>query len=281
MTIGLGTRIAFAAKVAAVAVALTATAAPQALSQTSRLDEVLKRDKLIVSTLTTNPPFAYTDEKGALVGFDIDMSRLIAKGLLGDENKVEFVSVTSEGRWPAVLSGKVDFGVGGTTVYPDRAVRVAFSYPYIDSGISIMVRKDAGIDSLEALNNEKFTVANLSNPQMAERQKRILPKSKSMTFDTPSAMFLAIKSGQAQAMQMDTPTLDWYAANNGELKVLPEPLAGVQNNAIYMKPGDFTFWLYLSTVVQELRTGSRYNEYAALHKKWFGKNPPPQKFYIK
>lgn len=275
---GIGKIVGSAVKVAAVAYAFAATAA---WAQTSRLDEIIKRDKLLVSTLTTNPPFAYTNDAGVLVGFDVDMTKLIAKGLLGDENKVEFISVTSEGRWPAVLSGKADFGVGGTTVYPDRAVRVAFSYPYIDSGISIMVRKDAGIDSLEALNNSKFTVANLSNPQMAERQKRILPNTKALTFDTPSAMFLAIKSGQAQAMQMDTPTLDWYAANNNDLKVLPEPLAGVQNNAIYMKPGDFTLWLYVSTVVQELRTGSRYNEYAEIHKKWFGKNPPPQKFYVR
>jgi polar amino acid transport system substrate-binding protein len=54
----------------------------------------------------------------------------------------------------------------------------------------------------------------------------------------------------------------------------------VQNNAIFMKPGDFTWWLALNTIVNELRWGSRYEEYAALFEKWFGAKPPPQRFYL-
>jgi polar amino acid transport system substrate-binding protein len=107
-----------------------------------------------------------------------------------------------------------------------------------------------------------------------------MPKMKTLTFDTASAMFLAVKTGQAQAMQMDSPVVDWYAANNNDLMVLPELLGNVQNNAIFMKPGDHTLWLYLSTVVQELRTGSRYDEYSEIFRKWFGRNPPPQRFYM-
>ena len=73
--------------------------------------------------------------------------------------------------------------------------------------------------------------------------------------------------------------IDWYAANNGELKTLPENLGNTQGNAIFMKPGDFTLWLYLDTVVGELVAGSRYNDYTDVYKKWFGRNPPPQRFY--
>ena len=250
-----------------------------AQSATSRLDEIIKRDKLIVATFSTAPPFCYTDEGGKLVGFDIDIAHLIAKSLLGDANKVEFVAVTSEGRWPAVNSGRADIGIATTTVYPDRALHVAFTHPYIDSGISILVRQDAKIDSLAALNDAKFTLANLSNPQMADRAKRYVPKAKLLTFDTPSAEFAAVKSGQAQAMQMDTPVLNWYAANNKELKVLPESLGVIQGNAIFMKPGDFTLWLWMDTMVREMTQGSRYAEYSEIYHKWFGRNPPPERFY--
>jgi polar amino acid transport system substrate-binding protein len=250
-----------------------------AAAQGSRLDEIIKRDKLLVATFGTAPPFCFADEKGQLVGFDIDIAKLIAKYLLGDENKIEFITVTSEGRWPAVNSGRADFGIASTTVYPDRALRVAFTRPYIDSGISILVRKDATLDTVAALNDAKYTLANLSNPQMVDRQKRFLPNVKVLTFDTPSAMFLAVKSGQATAMQMDSPVINWYAANNSDLKTLPENLGNIQGNAIFMKPGDFTLWLWLDTVVQELTAGSRYNDYSDVYKKWFGQNPPAQRFY--
>lgn len=263
----------------AAVVGITVSIAGSAQAQSSRLDEIVKRDKLIVATFSTAPPFCYTDENGKLVGFDIDISRLIAKSLLGDENKVEFQTVTSEGRWPAVNSGRADIGLASTTVYPDRALRVAFSRPYIDSSISILVRQDANVNGLAELNNAKFALANLSNPQMADRAKRFLPNVKVLTFDTPSAMFAAVKSGQAQAMQMDTPVLNWYAANNKDLKVLPENLAAIQGNAIFMKPGDFALWLWMDTVVQEMTAGSRYNEYTEIYRKWFGRNPPPQRSY--
>ena len=115
---------------------------------------------------------------------------------------------------------------------------------------------------------------------MAERARRYLPNVRTVTFETPSAMFLAVKSGQAQAMQMDTPVLDWYAANHNELAVLPQFLGAVQNNAIFMRPGDFTWWRYLDTVVHEFRYGSRYDVYSDIFRKWFGRNPPPQRFYI-
>lgn len=268
------------AAVALAAVAGIAASYPGlAEAQSSRLEEIVKRDKLIVATFGTAPPFCFTDESGKLVGFDIDVARLIAKSLLGDENKIEFQTVTSEGRWPAVNSGRADIGLASTTVYPDRALRVAFTRPYIDSGISILVRQDAKVNSLAELNNAKFTLANLSNPQMADRAKRFLPNTKLLTFDTPSAMFAAVRSGQAQAMQMDTPVLNWYAANNKDMKVLPENLAAIQGNAIFMKPGDFTLWLWMDTMVQEMTAGSRYNEYTEIYRKWFGRNPPPQRFH--
>jgi polar amino acid transport system substrate-binding protein len=116
---------------------------------------------------------------------------------------------------------------------------------------------------------------------MADRAKRIFPKTKTLTFETPSALMLAVKTGQAQAMQMDTPVVDWYALNDKDFKVLPALLGNIQNNAIFMKPGDFTWWSYLDTVVKEMLTGSRYDEYTATFNKWFGRNPPPERFYMK
>lgn len=264
------------------AVALALGAVTQAGAQEkSRLDLVLERGKLIVVTMSTAPPFAFNDDKGQLVGFDIDIVRLLAQALFKDPNKVEFVIVTAEGRWPAIESGRADLGVGGTTVYPDRAVRVAFTRAFIDSGISVLVSKKAGIKSLNDLNQDKYAIANLNNPQMADRAKRFFPKTKVLTFDTPSAQFLAVRSGRAHALQIDTPTAEYFATQNkDEFDVLPGLLGASQNNAIYLKAGDFKWWLWLDTAVGELRTGSWYPQYSEVYHKWFGRNPPPQKFYL-
>src|SRR5260370_33084924 len=107
---------------AAVLVAtLMAISTAAGAEEKSRLDVVLERGKLIVVTLTTVPPFAFNDDKGQLVGFDIDIARLFAQALFKDPTKVEVVRVTAEGRWPAMRAGRVDIGVGGTSAVPDRA----------------------------------------------------------------------------------------------------------------------------------------------------------------
>ena len=266
---------------AALVAILVAAGSPAGAQEKSRLDIVLERGKLIVVTLTTVPPFAFNDDKGQLVGFDIDIARLVATALFKDPNKVEFVSVSAEGRWPAIESGRADMGVGGTTTYPDRAIRVAFTRPFIDSGISVLVSKKSGIKSLKDLDQDKYTIANLNNPQMGDRAKRFFPKTKILTFDTPAAQFLAVKSGRATALQIDTPSAEYWAAQNkDEMDVLPGLLGASQNNGIFMKPGDFKWWQWLDTAVAEMRTGSWYPQYSEIYHKWFGKNPPPQKFYL-
>lgn len=251
-------------------------------AQESQLDVVLKRDKLIVGTYSTSPPLAFVDDKGDLVGFEIDMAHQIAKDLLGDPNKVEFVVLQSDGRFPAALSGKIDFGLCSTTITGDRAVRIAFTRPYLDTGGSIIARRDAGIKTVQELNNSKFTYAILNVPPAIARAKQVLPSVTQLLLDSPSALFLAVKTGRATAFAIDKPIADYYEAENKDLVRLDTtgtPFAYVSQDAIFMRPGDFKWWLFLDTWVGELRYGSRYEFYVAWYQKWLKKDAPPQRFY--
>jgi polar amino acid transport system substrate-binding protein len=261
---------------------LALAAIAPARAQDSILDTVLKRDKIIVATYSTSPPLAYVDDSGNLVGFEIDMAHEIAKDLLGDPSKVEFVVVQSDGRFPAALSGKVDFGLCSTTIFPDRAVRIAFTRPYLDTGNSLIARKDAGIKSIQELNDPKYTYAILNVPPAIERAKQLLPNVKTLLLDSPSALFLAVKTGRATAFNIDKPIADYYQHENDDLMrldVTGTPFAYVQQDAIFMKPGDFKWWLFLDTWVGELRYGSRYNKYQEWYQKWLHKDAPPQRPY--
>jgi polar amino acid transport system substrate-binding protein len=243
---------------------------------------VLKRDKLIVGTYSTSPPLAYVDDSGNLVGLEIDMAHAIAKDLLGDPNKVEFVVLQSDGRFPAALSGKIDFGLCSTTITGDRAVRIAFTRPYLDTGGSIIARRDAGIKTVQELNNSKFTYAILNVPPAIARAKQVLPNVTQLLLDSPSALFLAVKTGRATAFAIDKPIADYYEAENQDLVRLDTtgtPFAYVSQDAIFLKPGDFKWWLFLDTWVGELRGGSRYDQYVEWYRKWLKKDPPPQRFY--
>ena len=199
-----------------------------ARAEDSRLDAILKRDKLIVAVTSTARPNGYIDDDGKLTGFEIEFARLIAKSILGSPDKVEFVTTTSDGRFPAVLSGRVDFGISTATIYPDRTVRLAWTRPYIDSTTFVVVRKGSPVKTLADLDNGDVTFASTNSAAMVDRAKRYAARAKPIFFDTDSAAFQALKSGRAVAVQSDSAMADFQVGQSGgELLKVPGQLGNL------------------------------------------------------
>lgn len=248
--------------------------------EASRLDEILSRGKLIVGVSSESPPFGFVDEKGELVGFDIDIARLIAKATFGDETKVEFVRQSAAQRWPNAQNGTVDFGAQTTSIYADRAQKVAFTRSYIDGGVVMIVRNDSPFQALADFNKPDVTIANLTTPTQEERAKRLFPEAQIATFDGIAAQFNAVKLGRASGAQLDGPVAAWYVKQNPDMRVVEERLTDVVNTGLFMKPGDFRLWQYLDLTVSEMTGGYLFADYSTIYEKWFGTKPLNTKWYL-
>lgn len=248
--------------------------------ETSRLDEILSRGKLIVGVSSESPPFGFVDENGELVGFDIDIARLIAKATFGDETKVEFVRQSAAQRWPNAQNGTVDFGAQTTSIYADRAQKVAFTRSYIDGGVVMIVRNDSPFQALADFNKSDVTIANLTTPTQEERAKRLFPEAQIATFDGIAAQFNAVKLGRASGAQLDGPVAAWYVKQNPDMRVVEERLTDVVNTGLFMKPGDFRLWQYLDLTVSEMTGGYLFADYSTIYEKWFGTKPLNTKWYL-
>ena len=253
---------------------------PLAFAGDSTLDTVLKRGKVIVGVSSEAPPFGFIDDKGELVGFDIDIARLIANKMFGEDGHIEFLKQGFAARWANANSGKIDFGIQITTVHSQRPTKVAFTRSYVDSGIVLVSKKGSGINKIADANKSNITVANLTVPAQEERAKRLFPKAKLTVFDSTSAQFNAVRTGRANAAQLDEPIARWYVSQHDDVQVTEDWITPPTNNAVFTKLGDFTWWLVLDTYVNELRNGSLYPQYAEIYKKWFGERPPHTKFWI-
>ncbi len=262
-----------------VAGALILIATALAPAKADKLQDILNRGYLIIGTSSTNPPFGYKDEKGELRGFDIDVSRLMAEALFDDPNKVKFELISLEARWSSLQTDKVDAIVMITTILPNRLKRVAFTPPYVDSGMAVLVRKDTNIKHLADFNNESVTIATLTVPEQIDLAKQYVSKAKIVSFEAVDQQFLALKSKRAQGMEVDLPLGMWYAAQDPDMYLLPELFNGYQNYAIAYKLGELTWKQFLDGFVTELTTGSNYFEYEKIYQKYFKRSPPPQRFY--
>jgi len=252
----------------------------QSMTDTSILNQAISRGKIRVATTTSSPPFAFIDAHGDLVGFDIDIARLIAKSMFNDPNAVEFVRTSFDARWTTVNTDRADLGVMITTIQPSRALHVAFTDAYVDSGNGCLVKRQSNIHSFADINHPNITVALLNVEPDHQRYKEYYPHAKPLYFTTQAEQYAAVLSNQASAACTDRPFLAWVVKQHpDQLRLLSGTTSGVFNNAIFLKQGDFTWWLFLNTLVNEMKHGSLYTDYDAIYEKWLGEHAPPERYY--
>ena len=165
----------------------------------SKLQEVLKRGKLVVGTGTTNPPWHFEDDSGNLTGMDIDMARLLAKGLFDDPTKVEFVRQAADARIPNLLTNKIDIVAQFMTITPGRARQVEFTTPYYREGVGLLVLKDSKYKNFADLKaaGANATIAWLQNVGVEDYTRMVLPDIKILQVDSVDATFQSMNAHRA------------------------------------------------------------------------------------
>lgn len=240
----------------------------------SKLDEVIKRGYVKVGVTNAAPPFGFRDEKGELVGFDVDMGKALAEALFEDPKKVEFVVEKEDARIPNLLANKVDVVIQFMSVTPQRATLVEFTDPYYESWLGLVVRADAPYKSPEDLAGKKISM--LQNVYAADLVHTAVPTAEVVEYDTNTAAVLALQSGRVDGNMNDLPCIYYMMkyTNPGQFKLLPGKYTP-QNFGMAVRPGDYRWLQFLNTFVQELTHGTMYDShYAPSYMKWFGVNPP-------
>lgn len=198
---------------------LAALPARQAAAQSapgSLLRTVLDRGRLIVGTGSTNAPWHFENDKGELVGMDIAMARILAKGLFDDPSKVEFVRQDAAQRLPNITTGKVDAVIQFMTISPARAQLIAFSRPYYIEGVALLTRPDAankGFDALLAA-GRGTRVSVLQNVDADRLVQAVLPQAQVMQIDTQANVIQALDARRVDAAAVDLSTVRWMVARN-------------------------------------------------------------------
>ncbi len=119
----------------------------------STLDEVKARGVLRCVVSTGVNGFAYPDDKGVWRGFDVDFCRATAAAILGDPNKVKFVTSTGKTRFTKLNSGEGDVLWRNTTITFSRDVNVKLTFVGVNyyDGQGFMIRKALGVKSAKEL----------------------------------------------------------------------------------------------------------------------------------
>jgi polar amino acid transport system substrate-binding protein len=242
----------------------------------SRLYQVLDRGSVLVGTGSTNPPWHFEDAQGNLVGMDVDMGRLLAKGLFDDDTKVEFVRQGSDARIPNLVTDKVDIAIQFMTITAGRAQQVEFTVPYYREGVGLLLLEGGAIASFEDLQAKgaDATISILQNVYAEDIVHAALPEATVLQLDSQANAVQAVSAGRADAAAIDQSTVSWLVVQQpGQYKD-----AGYgwypQSYGAAVRPGDPVWLNFVNTVFREAMAGVEFPTYAASFKQWFGVELP-------
>ncbi len=251
-----------------------AEAAPQSLLRT-----VLNRGHLIVGTGSTNPPWHFEDEKGELVGMDIAMAHILAKGLFDDPKKIEFVQQDPAARIPNIATGKVDVVIQFMTVSPARAQLVNFSRPYYVEGAALLTVPKSKWQTYQALKgaSKQVRASVLQNVDADNLVHTALPDAQPMQLDTQANVMQAVEAGRADVAVVDASTVKWLVKRHPGTYTDPGYAYEAQLYSAAVRQNDFDWLHWIDTCFNVAMHGNQPEIYTAAFEEFFGEKPPVQK----
>jgi polar amino acid transport system substrate-binding protein len=240
------------------------------MAKASALEEILKRGELLVGLEAGYQPFEMQDEKGNIVGFDVDMAYEMGKAIFGKggEKKVKLINTAWEGIIPALMTHKFDIIMSGMTVLQSRNLKVNFCQPYYYIGQCLLInKKDKDkIESYKDLNKKGMIVTSKLGVTGAFTAERLMPKATLRLFKTEAEGALQVANGLADAFIYDEPQVRVFAAKYKKDTIgIFEPLT-YEPLAWAIRKGDPDFLNWLNNFLAQVRGDGRWDQFK---QKWF------------
>jgi polar amino acid transport system substrate-binding protein len=235
------------------------------LAKSSTLEEIVKRGELRVGFEAGYLPFEMADKKGNFIGFDIDVTKEMAKAM-----GVKWVPVNTawDGIIPALITKKFDIIASGMTITQERNLKVNFADPYIIVGQTILLNKkhEGEVTSYKDLNDPKFVITSKLGTTGEQAIKRLIPKATYKSFEVESEAALEVLNGKADATVYDLPFCATFMAQQGQGKLifLDEPFT-YEPLAWAIRKGDPDFMNWLNNFLRQMKNDGRYD---TIYQKW-------------
>lgn len=251
------------------------TATPAPTSTSAPEPEAAK--VYVVGSDTAYAPFEYINEKGEIVGFDIEVVSAIAEkaGI-----QVKFVDTPWEGIFNALAQGDRDLLVSSITITPERRQTIDFTDPYFDAQQLIAMRESSKITKFEDLKNVTVGVQNGTTGD--EIVSKTLGKTNPgiKRFESTLVALKELKAGGVEAVVADNGVVTHYVANNNlqkptlpgnkpeeKFKFISDPAFVPEQYGIAVRKGNTELLAKLNKGLAGIKADGTYDR---LYAKYFG-----------
>lgn len=237
-------------------------------TEDNSLQEIKDKKKLVIGLDDGFPPMGFRDEKGEIVGFDIDLAKEVSKKL-GVE--VEFKPIDWNAKEMELKTKKIDAIWNGMSVTPDREESMTLSKPYLANSQAFIVKKGSDIKSMEDMKGKKIGFQDKSSSQeaftkdtnlsSAVASNQVYPKNKDVLLD--------LKVGRIDFALMDKVVSKYYVAKEADQFEFLEDNLGEESYAIGFRKGDEKLRDEVDKIIDELKADGTV---AKISTTWFGED---------
>lgn len=189
------------------------------------LEEIAQRGELIIACQTQGQPFSFIDKNGDRTGSSIELCRMMAEEM---GVKATFVNYDWDGLIPALLSKKADLLAADMTPTLKRAMKVAFTSPYMFTGSVVFTKPDSPFKTLEDCRKPGANIAVLLGSVYETEAKKAFPNANIKAYKGGGPLVIdAVIKGHADFGVNDASAVKGQSASfpPGSIRILPEQLS--------------------------------------------------------
>jgi polar amino acid transport system substrate-binding protein len=222
-----------------------------------------------VGTDAAYAPFESQNEKGEIVGFDIDVMRAVA-AKAGFE--VKFTNTPWEGIFNALAQGDRDIIISSVSITEERKQTMDFSEPYFEARQLIAVPKNSKVASFADLKKLKVGVQTGTTGDTAVTELLGKNSKAIKRFESTPLAFKELEAGGVDAVVADNGVVDHYVANNpgGNFKTVSDAAFVPENLGIVVKKGNAELLAKINQGLAAIKADGTYN---TIYAKYFGAAP--------
>ena len=189
------------------------------------LEEIAQRGELRIACQTQGPPFSFIDKNGKRTGSSIELAEMLAKDM---GVKAVFLDFDWDGLIPALLSKKADILAADMTPTIKRAMKIAFSKPFMYTGSVVFVKANSPIKTVEDARKAGLKAAVLLGSTGETDAKKFFPAAELKSYKGGGPLLIdAVLQGQADFGVNDSSAVVGQMANfpPNSIRILPDMIS--------------------------------------------------------
>jgi polar amino acid transport system substrate-binding protein len=196
------------------------------------------------------PPFEMTDPQGRPTGVSVKLAEALGRHLGRD---VVIENTAFDGLIPALKTGKIDGIISSMTATPERSRSIAFSEPYLKTGLALLVGAKSPVQSAADLDAAGCTVAVKKGTTGHQYASTTFKRARLLVLDKESAAVMEVAQGKADAFIYDSLSVyQNHKRHSDTTRALLRPFRE-ETWAVGLRPGDTQLRDQINAFLKEFR----------------------------